>query len=262
MATRTSQTVSATANANGAATFEFDPPPRGYVITGSIGIPAAPSSAVSTLTIGPGGIGTTWGSWAGNATFGPVQAFGQEGMSIVATGLAAGGTYDAVFIGYSEEELPSTLIIYPAAFATTVSTNPVSPFSGARLTKSGLTSVPNNTFTNIPFDVESFDTDGYHTGSDASFVIPSGKAGTYLLIASIQFDTNTTGMRYCLLDRAGVIAQTTAKAGPGQPTIVLISTLARLAVGDIVAIQGWQDSGGPLDVTAGTGSRYEIVFLG
>lgn len=181
MATRTRQAVSRVADVNGVATFAFEAPPRGYVITGSIGIPTAPSSAGSTLNIGPAGVGVTWGSWVGNATFGPVQAFGQEVMSITATGLVAGSTYDAIFIGYSEEESPSTLIIYPSALATSISTTNVTvpTFHGAQIAKAVDENILTGVSTSLVMGATVFDSDSYVSGN--SLVIPNSFPGTYLV---------------------------------------------------------------------------------
>lgn len=150
MASRHRLSVSQVADGSGNAIFDFDPPPPGEVIVGSIGIISAPAGALSTVSVGPPGSGLPWGGFSGNATFGPVQAFGQETIRVAATGLVAGTTYLATFIGYSEHEGPDTVIIYPSAIATAVAS--VSPPTGSLslVSRQALTAVGTFSFTGIP----------------------------------------------------------------------------------------------------------------
>lgn len=94
----------ATADAGGIATFIFEPPPPGLAWTGTIGVVGAPAGAVSSAEVGSAGGGFPWGSWAGNGTFGPVQAFGREVLRVVTSGLTPGTAYSATWIGVAERE--------------------------------------------------------------------------------------------------------------------------------------------------------------
>jgi len=42
--------------------------------------------------------------------------------------------------------------------------------------------------TDITFDIETSDTDGFHTGSNAYVTVPTGKAGKYIVVGNVDFD--------------------------------------------------------------------------
>lgn len=84
----------------GTATFTFPSPPAGTSWTGTLSCAGAPVSAVFTAAVGA----TSWGSWGGSSVFGPIQVFGQgsEVLTVTATGLVAGTTYEVFLLGSSD----------------------------------------------------------------------------------------------------------------------------------------------------------------
>jgi hypothetical protein len=129
---------------------------------------------------------------------------------------------------------------------------PASPsFVGWYLYNSAVQSLANATNTNITMDSEFYDTNGFHTGSNATITIPSGQAGKYLLVGAITYAANSSGQRYANfnINSSGatnpqLVFQTTASGIAST----LIVNVWDLAVNDTVALQGNQTSGGNLNV--------------
>ena len=129
---------------------------------------------------------------------------------------------------------------------------PASPsFVGWYLYNSAVQSLANATNTNITMDSEFYDTNAFHTGSNATITIPSGQAGKYLLVGAITYAANSSGQRYANfnINSSGatnpqLVFQTTASGIAST----LIVNVWDLAVNDTVALQGNQTSGGNLNV--------------
>ena len=100
-----SQTISATADSSGKATFTFTSPPAGFTWTGTLTCAAAPTSAVFLATVGA----VSWGDWGGNSVYGPVQVLGQGSQQLVvtATGLTPSTSFTMQWNGSSD---PSDLV--------------------------------------------------------------------------------------------------------------------------------------------------------
>ena len=100
-----SQTVSATADSSGKATFTFTSPPAGFTWTGTLTCAAAPTSTVFLATVGA----VSWGDWGGNSVYGPVQVLGQGSQQLVvtATGLTPNTSFTMQWNGSSD---PSDLV--------------------------------------------------------------------------------------------------------------------------------------------------------
>jgi hypothetical protein len=120
-------------------------------------------------------------------------------------------------------------------------------FHGARVVRNGSTSVANATYVQIFFNVERFDSDGFHdTGTNINrFTIPSGLAGKYLVGAQVQWDANASGFRQLVLNHssAGFIALEDDDDGGAVGLLQTLVTLWDFAVGDWVEVQVGQNSG-------------------
>ena len=268
MASRARQVITATADGAGVATFTFEAPAPGRVLVGSIGIPAAPSSAVSTLVIGPGGLGLTWGSWSGNATFGPAQAFGSESMTVDVVGLDAGVIYEAVFIGYEDEDGPETTIIYPSALATAVAADVSSTTTiGARVTLGAVQAIPNAAGTAIQFTQAQFDSSGFFdAGTPTRLTVPAGLGGVYAITGYVLFAASGVGIRQSSIPVNAAATHAINGPLPGNGAfnngLPVPLTLA-LAAGDFVELEAYQSSGGALNALAGTNATsLALVRIG
>ena len=129
-------------------------------------------------------------------------------------------------------------------------------FSGCAVTRSTDLSTSNGTVTAITFDQEVFDTDAYHsTSTDTErFTIPSGKAGYFLWITQVAWNTNANGQRQILFYKNGTRLGNPTPTGyesitssSGYATLTR-AYIMNLAVGDYVEARAFQNSGGSLDV--------------
>lgn len=136
-------------------------------------------------------------------------------------------------------------------------------FIGCKIYNSGTQSINNTTTTPITFNLEEFDSSGFHsTSSDTSRItIPTGYDGKYLIGGMTSWDTNATGERYMRfkkngsLDIRGSHVHASADAGgPKQETAALVDLVA----GDYVELNVFQDSGGSRTVGAGAGSDLHM----
>ena len=141
--------------------------------------------------------------------------------------------------------------------------------AGVYLQKSGTQSIANDTFTSITWDTETIDTDAYHstaTNTDR-ITIPAGKGGKYLVICTIVFAYNSTNTRQMRIKKNGtVVSNNIAGATHGNNAPVFCSTVLDLAATDYITAEGWQNSGGSLNLE-GNGlaldsSRFSAFYLG
>ena len=131
----------------------------------------------------------------------------------------------------------------------------------ARVHNSANISLSNSTVTTLTFDSERFDTDTIHSTSTNTGRLTTKTAGKYLISATVQFATNTTGKRTLRLRVNGStpIADTAITAS-GDSRDVTITTLWDLAADDYVELQALQDSGGALNVEAESNSSPEFMM--
>jgi hypothetical protein len=69
------------------------------------------------------------------------------------------------------------------------------PFSGARVRKTSDQTISASTTTDITFDAERFDTDGYHEGTTHPERLTIPTSGYYYIGANVEWDANATGFR-------------------------------------------------------------------
>lgn len=141
--------------------------------------------------------------------------------------------------------------------------------AGCYLQKSAAQSIANDTFTSITWDTETIDTDAYHstaTNTDR-ITIPSGKGGKYLVICTIVFAYNATNTRQVRIKKNGtVVSNNIAGASHGNNAPVFCSTVLDLAATDYITAEGWQNSGGNLNLEGNNlaldSSRFTAFYLG
>ena len=148
-------------------------------------------------------------------------------------------------------------------WATPASSTPT--FVGCRLRSNTAQNLTNNVATAINFQVEDFDTDGFHstTTNNTRITIPSGKAGYYLFTGHGEIQDNTTGTRYTAIYKNGVLADiATSPGGPGRANVVVVSILSA-SVGDYFELYLQQNSGSTLVTYDGTHSTtFSAEYLG
>lgn len=117
------------------------------------------------------------------------------------------------------------------------------------------------TWESVTHDSERFDTDNLHSVSSNTSRITIRKAGKYAIGGLIEFAANATGLRGARirLNGATVLAQVvSANLGAGDPTPIAVQTVYSLAAGDYVELQGYQASGGALNMLAS--ANYSPTF--
>jgi hypothetical protein len=140
-------------------------------------------------------------------------------------------------------------------------------FAGSSVYNSANQSINNATLTAVTFNSESFDTDAYHsTATNTSrFTIPSGKAGKYLVSATLNFGSNATGVRYISLYKNGaaVIYGNSVPGSSAGGTALAMSYLVDLAVSDYIELYAYQSTGVAADVLGGsTLTVFQLHYLG
>jgi len=123
--------------------------------------------------------------------------------------------------------------------------------AGCRVYRSSVRSIPNSTWTAIPFDSELFDTDSIHSVSSNSTRLTCQTKGVYTISGHVEFaeDDPPVGYRAVAIKHNGTtyIAKHDKELCNVNPSFS-ITTLYNLAVNDYVELFVYQTSGGALDV--------------
>ncbi len=124
-------------------------------------------------------------------------------------------------------------------------------------------SLSDNTVTTIALDSESIDTDTIHDNVTNNSRLTCRLTGKYLVIAILTYGSNATGIRQCRLKQTGTVtAINTQAAVSGFETRVLCATVMNMtATTDYAEVEGYQNSGGSLSLTAGA-SFLAMLYLG
>lgn len=127
---------------------------------------------------------------------------------------------------------------------------------GARVYNDGTQSISNGATIILDFDTERWDNDGIWTAGANSDRLICNTAGKYVVSASLQFAGNTTGNRILKISGAigGVTVTLAYQNTPGTSgtTNLCCTTIVDLAVTEYVQFRVFQNSGGSLNVDAGT----------
>jgi hypothetical protein len=118
-------------------------------------------------------------------------------------------------------------------------------------------SIPNNTETYVTFDTTQFDqgtATPQHNISTNTSRLTCQQAGIYQIDFSAEYASNSTGTRYGIMavNRTTDIDHFQVTPNSGQPTDVNMSTLYQLNVGDYIEVRVFQNSGGALNLSAGS----------
>ncbi len=122
---------------------------------------------------------------------------------------------------------------------------------GARVAKSTALTVPNATWTTVPFDTERYDTADLHEAAvnPSRLTVPAGKGGVYLVWFNGQFQNtgtnNEEGARIRVNGSTVVAWNEVHYAGYRY---LMVAALCALAAGDYVEAQVWQNTGGNNDL--------------
>lgn len=140
--------------------------------------------------------------------------------------------------------------------------------TGVSLYKSANQSIATATSTQITWDSERWDTNGFHDTStnNQRITIPSGKAGYYQVNCYVSFANNTSGVRSGTINKNGstaVIGGDLQAQGAGAYTVMIYSGIVNAAVGDYFTANMYQNSGGNLNVVSDIHySFFQMTYLG
>jgi len=205
---------------------------------------------------------------SGGGTSGTVTVTNSMATAIDAKGDLIGGTGADTFARLAVGA-NGTVLTADSAETTGLkwATPAASSFVGCRLLNSAAQSITNNTATNLTFDTETFDTDSFHsTSSNTSRItIPSGKAGKYLFIGSIGFDSsNGTGRRVMRIHKNGTIIDGSIYEGTANGSAFpggTLSVIVDAAVSDYFEVNIFQNSGITINTWAPF-SGFQCQYLG
>ena len=122
------------------------------------------------------------------------------------------------------------------------------------------TGIVTATWTAVSFSNERYDPDNMWT-SGGNISIP--KTGVYSLWANLKWDSNTTGDRYAYIggSTAGTVALTHAARSASESQIV--SSIAKLTAGEVVALYVLQDSGADRSLLSGAPfQEFAVQYIG
>ena len=143
-----------------------------------------------------------------------------------------------------------------------------STFKGCSLYASPDTqSISNNTATALTFNLETFDTDGFHDNSTntSRVTIPAGLAGKYLITSHVMYDLNATSGRFLNIYKNGSnVANGSDIIGSSSVYVANdISVVLSLAVSDYIEVFTRQTSGGALNAYKGAVyNALTVSYLG
>jgi hypothetical protein len=135
------------------------------------------------------------------------------------------------------------------------------------LQKSSAQSIANDTPTDLTWETEIEDTEGYHAANSAEVIIPAGKAGVFSIECGVAFATGT-GTRFLdvwvgtIFDGISIARQKVHDLGTSQFSQVSVSRSRRLPDGERVTCLAYQDSGGAIDATSSGLTFMTMVRLG
>ena len=133
--------------------------------------------------------------------------------------------------------------------------------------QSGTQSISNATTTAVTFTNEDIDTDGFFDSATSSsrIVIPTGKAGKYLLTGSLVFASDVTTALYIRFYlNGGNITSAATQAGsirvPGATDLLSSSVVASAVATDYFEMMVYQNSGGSSRNLSG--AQFTATYLG
>jgi hypothetical protein len=137
---------------------------------------------------------------------------------------------------------------------------------GVKAIGSGALAIPNNTQVALTFpDTEGWDTEAIHDPATNSqnFVVKT--PGIYMFSAFVLWTANPAGMRELILNVNGATdsaLDVSSNLSPGIAWTAYPAKTLRLAAGDVVRLDAWQNSGSSLNITTRSASLTWIGGAG
>lgn len=130
-------------------------------------------------------------------------------------------------------------------------------FVGAKAHQSVAQSLTNADYTVINLTVTDFDSGGVVDLVADRFTVPPGKGGKWLLVGSVGYTANATGVRDCDITKNGTsVAQTQLINAGSAWTVVPASVVVDAAPGDYFQLRSWHNAGAAINSGQGAFSTY------
>ena len=205
--------------------------------------------------------GVKWAAAPGDSTKVPLSTVTTKGDLIVGTGSAA---VSRLAVGATNGHA----LVVDSSTGTGLAWQAITTSSvGVTIYGNTQQSVPNATNYNFVWDgttgVEVIDTNGFHsnTVNPERLTVPAGLGGYYLVAASVEWNSSTSGLRQIRFDGVstpiGFVypgANMVMRSIPSGSFYMQISSVIPLNAGDYVQLVGYQDSGSAL--LAGTSNTW------
>ena len=138
-------------------------------------------------------------------------------------------------------------------------------YIGCRVYHSVNQSLTNITVTKLAFDTDRYDVYGFHdtATNNTRITIPAGLGGMYHIAGMASFAAHATGERLLriILNNATLIGRVLHDAAPTNATEIQVYSAWWLIAGDYVELQGYQDTGGALNVLATAATSPEFMVI-
>lgn len=209
--------------------------------------PAGAAGATGTGATGPQGAAGSTGATGAAGAEGPTGPTGAAGSAG-----AAGATGPA---GAAGSTGPTGAAGSAGATGPTGATGAAGTFVGAQVRRTTVTSIPNNAHTVVPFDVEDYDSHGFHDNATnpSRLTVPVGQAGKYLVVANLNMVNTATNTEFNII-KNGVVSptgrQTFGYDGSSFPK-ASVSAIVELAEGDYVEVDIYHTTGAARNVSVG-----------
>ena len=135
-------------------------------------------------------------------------------------------------------------------------------FHGACVNRHSVQIIPNTQYTDIVYDTEIFDTEGFWvTGSASLFTV--ALAGYYRLNALVDSGAASSGYREARIFQNGnTISWDTSVGLVVVSTVLAMDVIAHANVGDYFKVKFYQNTGGDLSLGIDYHNQFQIQFLG
>jgi hypothetical protein len=223
---------------------------------------------VGDITAVTAGTGISGGGTSGAVTITNSMAteIAASGDIIVGTG---SGTFDNLPIGTTGQVLTADTTVSPYKVKwATASSSPT--FVGCVVTKSTTQSIANTTYANVTWNVETFDTNGFHDNAtnNSRITIPTGYGGKYYVTTTIGWGgASTTGNKVVIIRKNAADFFYNEMPPNASVNFMNFSGVMSLAVGDYIEVRVRQSSGAAVDVygddyNLSTSSFFSATYLG
>lgn len=123
-----------------------------------------------------------------------------------------------------------------------------------------------NVWTEVTFDSELDDSDGFHSTSSNTgrLTIPTGKSGRYLVNAQLLWDQKTNGSQQMRIRKNGSTNIMGSIEGNTGYITTSISQIANLSAGDYITVEGYTDSSGgnTIQPYMDNTNFFQVIYLG